>query len=87
MWTDLDAIPGWVKVKVFDALVKEFSGKEKFSHMQRVMIVQQDNGITKTETCGVCNAKFKDIPVYKVEMRMAGCSDFTQALLDMVKEK
>lgn len=40
MWTDLDAIPGWVKVKVFDALVKEFSGKEKFSHMQRVTVFQ-----------------------------------------------
>lgn len=26
-------------------------------------------------------------PVYKVEMRMAGCGDFVQALLDMVKEK
>ena len=35
----------------------------------------------------VCNAKFKDIPIYKVEMRMADCSDFTQALLNMVKEK
>lgn len=87
MCVDLDVIPGWVKVKVFDALVKEFSGKEKFSHMQRVMVVQQNDDVTKTETCGVCNARFKDIPVYKVEMRMAGCSDFTQALLDMVKEK
>lgn len=87
MWTDLDAIPGWVKVKVFDALVKEFSGKEKFSHMQRVMVVQQNDDTTKTETCGACKAEFKDIPIYKVEMRMAGCSDFVQALLDMVKEK
>lgn len=87
MCTDLDSIPGWVKVKVFNALVKEFSGKEKFSHMQRVTVFQQDDDVTKTETCGACNARFKDIPVYKVEMRMAGCGDFVQALLDMVKEK
>ena len=86
MGTDLDAIPGWVKVKVFDALVKEFSGKEQFSHMQRVLVVPPDDIGKPVEMCGVCNAKFKDIPVYKVEMRMAGCSDFAQALLDMVKE-
>lgn len=62
MCVDLDAIPGWVKVRVFDALVKEFSGKEQFSHMQRVLVVPQNDDGTKAETCMHATLSLKIYP-------------------------
>lgn len=71
-------VPDSIKVEVYNALVKEFSGKGKFVGSKRV---------TK-EWAGMppSSVKVADVPVYEFILRVDGSDNFELSILSMLPE-